>query len=643
METPRLYRYYSYPQPIYIPAPTGGINTDAHPWELPDTQAPQLDNFLIQPGKVVLRNPVASFGPTLQTAGQHTTWAQTYISPVGAVIIDHASGGGSYMLVFGRANSNTAVVDPWNAPLLNAQAAQLAQGLIRTAPRMNIITGVALNSAGFGTRDQVVGPRVINFDGLYYAISYDAAAAAVTDTNNTYAIPPLNLLAFAVAPPAAGGYGPTVYTNAPHGAFDLIGYQSRIWLLGGVDTPGGLTVHEPTTLYFTNPGVSGVGFASADWKDPVDGTSNKLRMDNNNDDFGVGLAVARNNIVVFRRSSVWSLRGSDPSNYSLTPITREVGCMDARSIVETDQGAYFMSHRGLMFTNGSGVTNVSGSVSRNLAAAIQQEQTALRTYGGWISCGVTSQGQIMVSIGKQDWDGTNLVMLPLWAGMFDPALNVWTRHTSAVWGRENSESQGGNGGLPPLFLSRRARNQLYTIGDTQITELENFARSSPLFGKGNVSFLVRQSIDNSFADYTLNTTADAIPGKWVTRILPVRVSDRKNSFVMRYYMDHVTGFCTLCGTAPTPQGWQTTPFDPTGASLDTPQVWPVASVTVNQQGDLVGRPLISHQNRDWFHELTDVYFEVDWINTVANGTYLAGSLAEIYGIGMEFQNTTALR
>lgn len=635
-----------------MPAPTGGMNTDAHPWELPENEAPVLDNFLIQPGKIVMRNPFYGVGALPQINGT------TRQSPVGAMLIDSATTPEGLMLVSALSPANAVrCVDPWNAPLVHAASANLAAAANKIA-QFNLTNGTSTLSAAVATQDQVPGPRSINFNGLIYGISYDSSGAVVTDANSNYHMKPLSLYTMPAIQTPGTVTLPTVLSNAPHGAFDLIGYQSRIWLLGGVDTPGALTVHEPTTLYFTIPGASGIGTASNDWKDPVALTTNKITMDGDFDDFGVGLAVVRNGLLILRRSSVWLLRGTTTANYTLIPISTEVGCVDARSIVETDHGVFFMSHRGLMLTNGTTVANVSANVSRQLRAAIQEEQNQIQASGysaggnsGWVSCGLTSQGQIMVSIGFTALVGLVCSMTPRWTGMYDPELKVWTKHTSAIWYRES----GSTTKLPPPFVGRKSRGQLYTVGDQEVVELENAARVTSIIGTQSTSFLVREnfSTENVFFDYT-STTTDPIPAIWRTRLIPVNVSKRKMSIPLRYFMDSVFAW-NATGTAALFGGWRTSPLgtgqtvggnsQSFGVALQTAIQWPLAGFVPDDPGrENRSTPLIQRHNSDWFSELEDMYFEIDWPgDSIANGLYATGGFAEIYGIGMEYQGTSPVR
>lgn len=617
----RLSRFYNYEGVQYIAAPTGGWNPDANPWELPTNQAPVLDNFLIKPGRISMRGPVSA----LLSLG-------TNFMPIGYVIGDRATGSGlpsGWCSISRKLRDATKQVDPWNAPLAAASAAQLAAG-VTTLTQVDISTGSSGTTAL--TADTVIGPRWINFDGLLYGISYDAVAAAVHDTNSNYFMKPLNLLTLPYVEAAATV--PTILANAPHGAFDLKGYLSRIWLLGGIDTPGGLTVHEPTTLYYTNPGTSGVGTASADWKDPVSGLVNKIRMDNNNADYGVGLGLVTNAMVIFRRNSVWILRGNTSQSFALQPISKELGCIDARSIVETDHGIYFMSHRGLMLTDGTTIIPTSGAVQSQLEAVLGIVLSdAQAGQSSWVSAALTSQGHVLVSIGVGN-SGAGGITNTLWSGMYDPATTAWTRITSQLWTAETS----GGSSLPPLLISRVGRQQLFTVGDKQFMQLENYATS---LATGR-SFLLNDGSSSGL--YDMDATGvpffDPIPAKWRTHFVTViGSSSRRYAQGKRYIVDYLFGSNPVPSTA----GWHVVPLDASDSALDTAVDLPVLATqgTTGFNGESLALPRIQRANQDFTKELADMAFDVSWSQTAAAA--LTSWRADIYGIAIESQRTRDAR
>jgi hypothetical protein len=425
----------------------------------------------------------------------------------------------------------------------------------------------------------------------------------------------------------------TVLSNAPHGAFDLIGYQSRIWLLAGIDTPAAGTTHDPIALFFTNQIVSGGGTASADWKDPVDLTTNKIVMDGDAADFGVGLSVVRNAMIVFRKASVWLLKGSTTQSYALIPISQDLGCVDARSIVESDQGAYFISSEGLMITNGTTVTNVSGSVLHTLQTAIAAEQAAvIAGHGGYVTCGRTSRGQLVVSIGVGAAAGS---IAPIFTAMYDPAAakgGAWVRLTSQLWSNDGSQASGNN--YCGQIYDYAAPKRLLAIGDRYITALQD------------------QSVGISMLDYNaglydqLPSGANpyvSIPAVWRT-VVPAITTSAKRTFGQgkRYYMDYQFAAQGLVPTT----GWQMQPFDGAGNSLDNAQSTPIApppSLTGFVSGvSPVPGDIITRFNQDFWAEIGDFYFVVAW-QDIARAMQAGSSVAEIYGCGIEFQHTRERR
>lgn len=614
MVGPRLYRFFNYESFVYLPAPTGGWNPDANPWELPDNQAQILDNFILGPGRVSMRGALE----TLVQPGPH-------FEPVGYVIGNTSAG--SFAMLSGKVRNAAHVIDPWHAPLLGANAANLAGG--STAGQYVSIGANSISPITYASLDAVPGPRWINFDGLLYGISYDSAGAATFDANNNYAMKPLSLLTLPYTQSSA--ILPTVRTLAPHGAFDLKGHQSRVWLLGGIDTPGGLTAHEPNTLFYTNPGRSGVGTASADWKDPITGNTNKIVMDNNNADYGIGLAIVPNAMVVFRRASVWVLRGTTSASYQLQSISREVGCLDARSIVETDHGVYFMSARGLMLTDGVSVKAVSDNVANQIQSSVARVENSIRAEtGGWFSCAVTSQGHIIVSMGTGN-AGLTGAMQTVWSGMYDPALNAWTRITSALWNSDNANSAS----LPPLFVSRPENQQLYTVGDLNFVQLEDYSSINSI----GTSFLLNDSVALGMYDHNLvGTSWSLIPAQWRTRLVTIISSTlRKNAQGHRYVVDYLFG----ANPAPATTTWKIAARDASDNALNTLATVPVGGSTPSAGIEATVLPRVQRVNQDFFNEIADMYFDVTSVGTDNAGQ--AAWRADVYGIGIESQRTSEAR
>src|SRR6266576_3296390 len=452
---------------------------------------------------------------------------------------------------------------------------------------------------------------------------------------------------------------PTVLASAPHGAFDLKGYLSRVWLLGGIDTPGGLASHEPTTLFYTNPiGTPGagtpLGSATVDWKDPVTAQGNKLTMDANGADYGVGLAQSPNALMIFRHASVWRLTCTTSTSFVLRAISHEVGCVDARSIVETDKGVFFLSERGLMFTDGTIIKNVSGSVFNQLTTALQQAlgilQRGATKSGFYPTSGLTSQGHILITVGSMSavdafsptFFSTNF------SGMYDPSSGAWSRLTSSIWPTER---------LPVLLVGRPNRQQLYSVGGSnttlhQVVQFENFAYADA--NNYGTSFLLHNNVQNSLEDFDKTSlfnfttyTNISIPLVWMTKAIPFDVS-HKQGLLKRYFMDFTfsTSKLPINGLL-----LQPVPVLSTAPQIDAVQ-------TVQRRGNDIAMPvvgggpvrfpdpLVARFSREVQAEVSDLYFTLQNSThylpssiDISPATGMGPAVLEVMGIGIEFATT----
>lgn len=643
----RLSRFYNYEGVDYIPAPTGGWAPDVQPWELANDQAQFLDNFIIRPGQVMVRGAFQYKGTLADTSNN--------VAPISCVLGNVSGGTTPWALVVSKQFDATATVDHWNVPLKKpSSSAALAKGnpshTTGQRPKWCIFsTNPTITTPG-ADMTSVPGPRYINFNGFIYGITYDAqgnANATATDANNNYTIwktclytLPLTQLSFTQ---------PTLRTNAPQGAFDIKGYQSRIWLLGGVDIPGGLTAHEPCTLFFTNPipatDTNGTGgSATADWKDPVSGSVNKILMDNNTDDYGVGLATIRNAMLIFRHSSVWILRGSTTANYTIQPISTEVGCLDARSITEVDGGVYFLSHRGLMFTNGTSVVEVESAGRNSLRAACEWALGNL-TNGNNLSLiastALMSDGSLMVIIAVQITNGSVWDYTCGWSTLIWPGkMSVMSRIVGS--GFINGNSGGFGVQSPALIVSRRQNYQSYVFDTQGFMIMEDlgslFSVVTPeLFG----TYMYDMVTPGSPSHYTY------IPARWGTKFVSVVTANRRRGGIMkRYFLDYMTWVFNNRDS----HTWTVTLKD---ADFNTKSTFTATDfVSLGQPGWGGGniqqitpnQPPLVRENQDYAGELDDAFFVVEFVGQT-NITISAPptTMWELYGVGAEWQPTRDVR
>lgn len=803
MQGPRLYRFFNYEMPLYIPAPTGGWNPDANPWELPVDQAYQLDNFLFRPGKIVNRGGIL-LGSDTGIGNRPLQAVGVILNPVECYIARRSGGS----------------VDPWNAPLLRLLSSQsnfLGSGSLNGVYPSSLASTGTVQTLPFASTDAIPGPRWINFNGLMYGLSYDCVASPVLDTGGSYIMKPINLLqrnifnistnqlvgATAVDSAAIGtvawsnptnvllnnpatpataamtlgaishrlqvtGFGfaipsnstvikinvtlgrtttaglikdnevclkkagviqnaagqnlanagdwptgtsnpaygsaqgaplwnntwtpsdinnanfgvslsvtgdgtdtagyffvgvvvtyvgaTTVCTGAPHGASDLIGYQSRIWMVGGVDTPGSGTLYNPVALAFTNPaGTPGPaaapwngGISSSDWQDPVSAASNVITMDGESTDFGVGLGKVRNGLVIFRRSSVWLLKGSTTANYALVPISKEVGCVDPRSIVQSDRGVYFMSERGLMLTNGTVVANVSGTIEHTLREAIRYEQQAILQApsagtSGWVTCESTTQGHLIVSIGILQANGS---VAPILSALYDPEASKggsWVRLTSALWNQN-------------IFGANTGDSTNLAAGTMYCPPLYSFGVPRRLISIGDRFVCVMQDKTNDIIDMLdpqlgiVDGSNFPIPLVWTTHMPAITVATKRTiGQGKRFWLDYQAA---LPAGFPLGYFWTVTPFDGNGTAMASGMQCVTTPAQLTAGANLIAQQwvagttnmstkAIQRANQDFYQEITqDVMFRI------ANPTFAADyspHVLEIYGMGIEFQRSRESR
>lgn len=174
-----------------------------------------------------------------------------------------------------------------------------------------------------------------------------------------------------VVSPALGSWdgGATtvpLITNAPYGFVDLQVYAQRLFVLGGT-VPGTTTVAKRQTLFWTDPGATDLSLEDS-WKDDVSGLVNQIVYDG--DDTPVALAGCGHYMAILGTRSVNILTGTGASSFAIRNLTRNMGCTDINTVVEADDGFYFMTERGYAFCDGTTISVVSdGQVSNDLTGS----------------------------------------------------------------------------------------------------------------------------------------------------------------------------------------------------------------------------------------------------------------------------------
>ncbi len=165
-------------------------------------------------------------------------------------------------------------------------------------------------------------------------------------------------------------------------------YNDVLYLWNGVDTPmtwdgstfGALSYPPGSCAYAVVSGNrmyaagdplarSRLYYSTAD--DPTDwnATSTEggfIDIDTNDGDIITGLALLLDSVVIFKRKSIWVLKGADPAYYTLIAAHAGVGCVSHWTIQNVLNNLVFLSEDGVYAFNGTGVTLLSDKIGPSL-------------------------------------------------------------------------------------------------------------------------------------------------------------------------------------------------------------------------------------------------------------------------------------
>jgi hypothetical protein len=170
---------------------------------------------------------------------------------------------------------------------------------------------------------------------------------------------------------AAGSFVLYGASHHPYGAVDIKTFLNRLWVLGGT-TPGTTTPQFLDRLYYSidlGDGTSVLPDAVSSWQ--TGGTNNTVQLEGTPNDYAVALATLNGRLVILRRQSTYMLTGTSPTNFQIRKIAG-VGCLDPGSVLEWDDGIFFLSDNGLVFFDGAEVHTFSAPINDEIFQAINQ-------------------------------------------------------------------------------------------------------------------------------------------------------------------------------------------------------------------------------------------------------------------------------
>ena len=91
----------------------------------------------------------------------------------------------------------------------------------------------------------------------------------------------------------------------------------------------------------------------------------------------VGLRTFRNSLIIFGRDKIFKVTGTSSANFAVTPVTRNIGCIDSRSIQELGGDVVFLAPDGLRTIAGTERIDDTelGTVSKQVQKRINEITT----------------------------------------------------------------------------------------------------------------------------------------------------------------------------------------------------------------------------------------------------------------------------
>jgi hypothetical protein len=180
-----------------------------------------------------------------------------------------------------------------------------------------------------------------------------------------------------------------------------------------IETKSATPTIEPSALYWTDE-FGPIHDTAEEWKDDNSGLYNELIVgDDDQNDFGVTLAVVNNALIIFKRHSIWALYGYSTSTFAVRNLTKERGLVDPNALLEMDSGVYFVSQNGLEFFDGSQFNLLSEPVSPIFQsrtarfAGEEAQQVTNKEHFGRISLANMGNNYIMVNFAAQNPTSTS--------------------------------------------------------------------------------------------------------------------------------------------------------------------------------------------------------------------------------------------
>jgi hypothetical protein len=586
-----------------------GLDTDTAQDYLDKRRAPLLRNFLVdRPGKLPIRGPI--FDSIDLYAGA--------LAEKPAGIWQY----GNNLLVGLKANSATAMRDPWVSPYRRTSTTGDLSNHHTTMYHVNLDTRVTTAVAA-ATAITTPGPRSARLGASTYGISFNGTADETVGGGLQRRTQLCRWGGTAVLPTTIAT------TFAPSCMQDVKVHLNRLFVLGG-NVPGTTGAVKANSLFWSD--VDGpVAGTLAEWQDDVSGLVNQLVVDSDDtSDFGVGLAKLESGLVIFKRRSIHMLRGQTPAAFSLRTVTQAVGCIDPRSIVEYQGAIYFMSHQGFMRFDGSEITNTTSDLRTSLLANAIAAVGDAGVDGGAVIASNLGNDYIGVTISKL----TNTAATPstnYFSAMYHVPTKAWVSLTSDALSARAPIGVGRTLSKTFIVDDQRIFDGSFIVAPETTTEdRRGIDAATPIFtldasGGGPLMNGTGNTIKNqlTLVEAWTSLTYSTIPAAWQSRLARLAQPGARTA-LKRLLLDYT--FQVDAAADDGGSGWYVTVLDGQGNVL-------LSEIQVPIQGDPSTYAFRRQHAVDMFCEANDLQLRVEWRGT----TTYALTDASLFGAYVEFQ------
>ena len=458
-------------QRVRLEAASGGIDVDSAPASVQPGKGSLLKNYLTgEAGRTRQRGGIEDTGLTYEISAGNK-----------ARIVGYLKGNDKLLVGFADHNSSSRIFEPWAAPRKRAAGSDLASGKAGDSTHGLRLIDFKANTcvdvqapASTAYRSGIPWSKSTRLGRFAYGFAYDSDNDIVTPTGS-----------FSIGQNDKSGYErltrflrwdttdtqpPVLYFCGPYGCQDLKLYYNKFMALGGrqPETGGGFV--ESNVVWYTRDlsanhhnlgfsplddflsdnasatnfwpaGVPEVG-AVADctqgatspsqmwYKAGTHDVVNRLNLPGDENDYGVAMAYVGRNLAIFKRRSIIILQGFDDTNWQLRTAVSGVGCIDPRSIVEANEGVYFLSQQGYMFFDGIKLVDVSRGLHRTLVQAGLKYVGDPGIAGGFAVAARLDQDYILLTIGVAPFQTTDVNPTTDFCGIYHLPSNSWTTFDS---------------------------------------------------------------------------------------------------------------------------------------------------------------------------------------------------------------------